>query len=210
MNIPSITEKNLWSVTANNFTVHADSFAYRVDEYQSHLYMLSMQGPQEAVKAIFAALVKQPPESVHLLEGLDGKYAKGYKTLKIPSSTIGTWSSSIKRLPISGTWHMLCYTKLCEFNNDDPNFVLLIRPGQNIAELYRKFLDHRVDIPLHPSWTDWLWKRAQRRQHPELMKLESNNIDAYLVNIEPDALASEIRSAIQSGALTVPDDQENQ
>ena len=59
-------------------------------------------GLQTALKAIWASLLKQPPEVAHLIKGADGMaLSGGYQRCSIPYNTIGTWTTKIARLPVS-------------------------------------------------------------------------------------------------------------
>ena len=56
---------DLWTISAAGFSATVDAFAR---DPESHgLWFLSMVGSQTALKAIWAALLKQPPESAHLI-----------------------------------------------------------------------------------------------------------------------------------------------
>ena len=66
------------------------------------LWFLSMVGAQTALKAIWASLLKQPPDVAHLIRGADGMpLSGGYQRCSVPYATIGTWTAKIARLPAS-------------------------------------------------------------------------------------------------------------
>ena len=62
--------RELHTISAGGFSATADAFARDPDS--EGLWFLSMVGSQSAVKAIWAALLKQPPDAAHLLAGTDG------------------------------------------------------------------------------------------------------------------------------------------
>ena len=66
-----------------------------------------------------------------------------------------------------------------------------------------RFLNRRVDLPLHQTWADWLWERALRRG--EAAALETYGLDgpAYRCAPNPKHLRADISAAVASGALTV-------
>ena len=93
--------QDLYTVSANGFSATADAFARDPDS--EGLWFLSMVGAQSALKAIWAALLKRPPETAHLLAGTDGAVLSGgFHRCEVPYETIGTWTTKIARLPVSG------------------------------------------------------------------------------------------------------------
>ena len=63
-----VNSQDLHTVSAGGFSATADAFARDPDSQE--LWFLSMVGPQTALKAIWASLLKQPPEAAHLIPGL--------------------------------------------------------------------------------------------------------------------------------------------
>ena len=87
-----------------------------------------MVGSQTAVKAIWGSLLKQPPDVAHLIRGADGMaLSGGYERCHVPPETVGTWTTKIARLPVSGGWHALVYTKLAEYAFERDGFLLLAK-----------------------------------------------------------------------------------
>ena len=120
-----------------------------------------MVGSQTALKAIWASLLKQPPDVAHIIRGADGMaLSGGYKRCVVPHETIGTWTTKIARLPVSGGWHALVYTKTAEYGFEKDSFLLLAQTEEEAPALHHRFLDKRSPLPLHGSWADWLWRRG--------------------------------------------------
>ena len=71
----AINPDDLYTISAGGFSATADAFAR--DPGSEGLWFLSMVGAQSALKAIWAALLKRPPESAHLLAGTDGLALSG-------------------------------------------------------------------------------------------------------------------------------------
>ena len=65
--IEPVNPDDLYTVSAAGFSATADAFARNPDTRE--LWFLSMVGPQTALKAIWASLLKQPPEAAHLIRG---------------------------------------------------------------------------------------------------------------------------------------------
>ncbi len=120
----TIDPKDLYTITSGGFSATADAFAR--DEATDGLWFVSMVGSQTALKAIWASLLKQPPDTAHIIRGADGMaLSGGYQRCQIPYETIGTWTTKIARLPVSGGWHALVYTKTAEYGFEKDSFLLL-------------------------------------------------------------------------------------
>ena len=118
------TGQALYTITAGGFSATADAFAR--DEETDGLWFVSMVGSQTALKAIWASLLKQPPDVAHIIKGADGMaLSGGYQRCVVPYETVGTWTTKIARLPVSGGWHALVYTKTAEFSFEKDSFLLL-------------------------------------------------------------------------------------
>ena len=165
--------RELYTVSAGGFSATADAFARDPDS--EGLWFLSMVGSQSAVKAIWAALLKQPPDAAHLLAGTDGMaLSGGFHSCAIPHETVGTWTTKIARLPVSGGWHALVYTRMAEYAFEREGFLLLAPGEEEAPALHQRFLDRRSPLPLHRSWAEWLWRRGLARR--EIVPLQSAGI----------------------------------
>ena len=117
----TIDPENLYTISAGGFSATADAFA-RDDKTES-LWFVSMVGSQTALKAIWASLLKQPPDVAHIIKGADGMaLSGGYQRCQVPYETIGTWTTKIARLRGTGGWHALVYTKTAEFSYEKDSF----------------------------------------------------------------------------------------
>lgn len=195
--------EDLWTVSAAGFSATVDAFAR---DPESHgLWFLSMVGSQTALKAIWAALLKQPPESAHLAKGADGTaLSGGYRRCAIPQATVGTWTTKIARLPGSGGFHALVYTKLAQFANESDSFLLLAGDERDAPSLHHRFLDRRSPLPLHRSWAGWLWDRGIATG--EIVPLESAGIAAYRCHPDGERLRADLSEAVASGAVRLTGD----
>ena len=140
---------DLYTVSAGGFSATADAFARDPDS--GGLWFLSMVGSQTALKAIWASLLKQPPDVAHLIRGADGMALSGsYQRCHVPRETVGTWTTKIARLPVSGGWHALVYTKLAEYAFERDGFLLLAKGEEEAPALHHRFLDKRSPLPFAP------------------------------------------------------------
>ena len=113
-NHDTLGPEDLYTISAGGFSATADAFARDADS--QGLWFLSMVGSQTALKAIWASLLKQPPDVAHIIKGAEGMaLSEGYQRCSIPYATIGTWTTKIAKLPVSGGWHALVYTKTAEY-----------------------------------------------------------------------------------------------
>ena len=195
--------EDLWTISAAGFSATVDAFAR--DPESQGLWFLSMVGSQTALKAIWAALLKQPPEPAHLAKGADGTaLSGGYRRCTIPQATVGTWTTKIARLPVNGGFHALVFTKLAQYGFESDSFLLLAGDDANAPTLHHRFLDRRSPLPLHRSWADWLWYRGIATG--EIVPLESAGIAAYRCHPDGERLRADLSEAVASGAVRLNGD----
>ena len=198
---PDAAPTQLYTISAGGFSATVDAFAR--DPKSEGLYFLSMLGSQTAVKAIWAALLKQPPEAAFLIQGADGlPHSGGYQRCLVPEDTIGAWTTKIARLPGSGGWQAMVYTKLAEFRFERDEFLLLAPDEESAPALYRRFLDRRSDLPLQPEWADWLWQTGLRRE--TIVPLESVGVAAYRCTPNHSLLREQLSESVAAGRLALP------
>ncbi len=194
---------DLYTISAGGFSATADAFARDADN--ETLWFLSMVGSQTALKAIWASLLKQPPETAHLIKGADGMaLSGGYQRCVIPYETIGTWTTKLSRLPASGGWHALVYTRMAEFAFERDSFLLLAPDEEAAPSLYHRFLDRRSPLPLHHSWADWLWRKGLR--DGTITPLQASGITAYRCQPNAEWLREDISQAVAAGRLTISEE----
>ncbi len=195
------TEPQLYTITAGGFSASCDAFAR--DPETDGLWFLSMVGSQTALKAIWAALLKQPPEAAFLIKGADGlPHLGGYQRCIVPPETIGTWTTKIARLSAAGGWHAMVYTRMAEFAFEREQFLLLAPSEREAPALHRRFLDHRSDLPLHHSWADWLWRTGLNDE--TVVPLQSAGVTAYRCRPDHERLREQLSEAVAAGRLTLP------
>ena len=189
----------LHTINAGGFSAVADAFA--LDDAEG-LWFLSMGGSENALKAIWACLLKQPPEAAFLIQGLEGAFVGEYRRCQVPYETLGTWTAQMARLPGSGGYHALVFPRLAEYTFDRQDFLLLAHSEEDAPSLHYRFLDRRVPLPLHPTWARWLWERGLRSG--EIDPVESVGILAYRCSPNEEALRTDLSDAVGNGDLAVP------
>ena len=199
----ALDPEDLFTISAGGFSATADAFARDPDS--QGLWFLSMVGSQTALKAIWASLLKQPPEVAHLIKGVDGMaLSGGYQRCSIPYNTIGTWTTKIARLPVSGGWHALVFTKTAEYAFERDDFLLLVQSEGEAPALHHRFLDKRSPLPLHRSWAGWLWERGL--ENGEIAPLQSSGVVAYRCSPNAERLREDLSGAVASGRLALPEE----
>ena len=195
------TGQVLYTISAGGYSATADAFAR--DEATEGLWFVSMVGSQTALKAIWASLLKQQGDAAHIIRGADGMALSGeYQRCVIPYETLGSWTTKIARLPMSGAWHALVYTKQAEFRFEKDSFLLLAQTAEEAPALHHRFLDKRSPLPLQGSWAYWLWERGI--EEGEIVPLQSVGISAYRCSPKTDKLREDLSAAVASGRLTLP------
>jgi hypothetical protein len=91
---------------------------------------------------------------------------------------------------------------LAAYTCDRQEFLLLARTEEEAPALHYRFLNRRVDLPLHPSWAAWLWERGLNAG--EVEALESLGVYAYRCRPAPRALQEDISQAVRRLVLAVP------
>ena len=128
----------------------------------------------------------------------------GYLRCGIPYATIGTWTTKIAKLPMSGGYHALVYTRMAEFSHERDAFLLLAHSEGDAPRLHHRFLDKRCPLPLHSSWADWLWERGLDKG--EIAPLQSVGVTAYRCNPQTESLRDDLSQAVAAGTLSLQDE----
>jgi hypothetical protein len=184
-------------------TVHIAGFSATVDAFAldgEQLWFISMLGSQQSVRALWARLVKG--ESAYLSEG----DLNGGSPCWLAREAWGTWRFHGARLPSSAAYHGMLVPDLASYTCERPDFLLLARTEDEAPMLHYRFLNRRVNLPLHPSWAEWLWERGFASGEAEVLR--AAGIFAY--RCRPDALRLEegTGKAVKRGLLTVSADEE--
>ena len=122
----------------------------------------------------------------------------------VPYETIGTWTTKIARLPVSGGWHALVFTKTAEYAFERDDFLLLAQSEDEAPALHHRFLDKRSPLPLHRSWAGWLWERGL--ENGEIAPLQSAGVIAYRCSPNAERLREDLSGAVASGRLALPEE----
>ena len=184
----------LLTIRAAGFTAAVDACA----QDDGQVWFLSLLGSQQAVRALWARLVKG--ETAYLSEDELG----GGSPCWLAAEAWGTWRFYGARLPSGAAYHGMLVPEMAAYAGDRQEFILLARSEEQALALHYRFLNRRVDLPLHPSWAAWLWERGLNAN--EVEALESLGVYAYRCRPDPPALQEDVSQAVRRGRLTVPAD----
>jgi hypothetical protein len=143
-------------------------------------HLLSLVGTREAVRAIWARLMKY--ESATLRD-------ERIMTVRMEAHLGGRLLT--ERLP-SGAYHGLLLGQACLQQR-----VLLARTEAELPERFYRQLLNDLRLPLHPAWQAWLWEHAQAY----VRELSTRRIKAYELALDPTAIQEMVRHALVRGEL---------
>lgn len=184
---------------AGGFTATVDAFAWEPGPDPGarcmRLWLLSLLGPQQALKALWARLVKG--EVATLSRAALGEVHLCALAPEGPRS----WRAHTASLPGASGHQLVLLPEAARLTASGDDFLLLPRVAEEAPPLHFRFLDRRVDLPLHVGWSDWLWQRALRTG--EAVALEAGGTLAYRCTPRSEALAADLSAAVGAGALRI-------
>ncbi len=170
--------------------IEACCFDLIVDpETNQYAYFLSLAGYQTAVKGILANFLKGESvvvtigKKIHWFERLPGSYLM--KTKKMPSQYC----------------HGIAVARRNESKNGEEQpgeFLLITKDPEKRKDQFFRCLDAKTEVPLDPSWTEWLWELFGDKEWLISLKTLAGQNQGYLVSLCSDELISEISRAIES------------
>ncbi len=199
---PAADSASLPVLQADGFGASVDAFAWEPDPdpgaRRMHLWFLSLLGPQQALKALWARLVRGEPATL-------SREALGQVHFcSLAPEGPRAWRSFTASLPAAAGYQLVLLPERARHGAAGDGFLLLPRSAEEAPRLHFRFLDRRVDLPLYAGWDAWLWARALRSG--EAVALEAEGIRAYRCAPDADALAVELSAAVKDGTIRVPDD----
>ncbi len=184
---------------AGGFHASVDAFALQEQpgggSYQHWLWCISLLGPQQTVKALWARLLKGELATLSL------ETMRRVRFCRLAPEGPKGWRFFTASLPDAGGYQGVLVSEQALFTSERPDFLLLVRRTEQAPMLHYRFLNRRVDLPLHASWRYWLWDRACRTG--EAAVLETGGLIAYRCSPNPAALATEVAAAVRRRLLHV-------
>ena len=174
--------------------IEAYCFDLTVDaETSRYAYFLSVAGYQTVVKGILANFLKG--ESLAVTIG---------KTTHWVERLPGSYVMKIKKMP-SQYCHGVAVARMIGSQNgeEQPNeFLLITKDRDKVKGLFYRCLDAKTEVPLDPSWAEWLWRLFEEKEWLAGLETLAGQNQGYLVSIHREELISEISQAIE---LRVPE-----
>jgi len=186
---------------AGGFGASVDAFAWEpaadTGPAQMRLWFVSLLGSQQAVKALWAHLIKGETAALSTDSG------RAHFCVLASEGPRG-WRFFRASLPTVSAYHGVLVPEMALYATDRTEFLLLSRAIDDVAMLHYRFLNRRVPLPLHPTWVGRLWERALRTG--EARPLESQGLEAYRCAPGEANLAADLAEAIRQGKLGLPDE----
>jgi hypothetical protein len=172
--VPTIKIKGFrCSVEEAVFSNRKDGFAH----------VLSLAGSREAVKAVWARLMKG--EAAYLDMGQQVRATR--------MNTLEGGKLLTERLP-SGAFHGLLLSNALLRGE-----LVLCEKEEELPAHFYTVLTRMLRLPLHRDWRGWLWEHALRSGMVEQMS--SQRLHAYEVNLSVCNLEAEVRQALLAGEM---------
>ncbi len=178
----------LYNIHAMGIQAHCSDLIIDPQDMET-IYFMSVCGYQVTVKGIVANLLENCGLSIevdkeeHYLERSD----MGYRV-------------QIKKLP-SGLVHAVVIPNLAIPGSNEEKqkrFLVITSEDRDILTLFFLHLNEKTEIPLHSSWTSWLWKTF-KKQDNWLIELQTlaGDFKGYLFDYHPTQLHDLISEAIR-------------
>ncbi|MBF0552423.1 MAG: hypothetical protein HQK60_18070 [Deltaproteobacteria bacterium] len=152
-------------------------------------YLISICGFQTTVKGIVANLL----EKTHISINIEGDYHYVFRADL-------NYKVQIKKLP-SGMCHAILFSKLAlpgySEEGGGNSFVVFTNHQTELLNLFYRHLDHKTDIPLHPSWAGWLWSVFEQNGWLTELTTLAGDYKGYLFDFEPSRLREMVADAIR-------------
>ena len=163
------------------------------EETGEYAYFLSVAGYQTAVKGILANFLKGLS-----LAATIGKKTHWFERLQ------GSYLMRIKKMP-SHYCHGMAVARMIgsQDGEEQPKeFLLITKDPGRVKDQFFRCLDAKTEVPLDPSWKEWLWRLFAEKEWLTNLKTLAGQNQGYLISVHPEELISEISRAIE---LEVPE-----
>ena len=188
-------------VAAGGVSAYADVYALAGhDTYgdsQLELWLLSLLGPQQSVKSLWAQALKG------VLLTFSWDQARLVRLARLAYLGKDGWQRGLLALPSAAAHQVVLVPRLARFHTEGAEFLLLAHRPEEAPGLFWRRLNRATDLPLHPAWTDWLWQRALRLQ--EATPLASRGLLTYRCQLNLPRLTADVSEALRAGELAAPD-----
>ena len=158
-------------------------------ETNQKVYFLGVAGYQSTVKGILANLLKG--ESLSIEINKETCWVERFST---------SYLMKIKKMP-SEYCHGITLIKIGADQGDRGSpyreFLLISEEPLEVKGPFYDHLDQKTAVPLHPVWTDWLWKLFGQKGWITRLETLVGKYEAYVINFHQEELSYEITEAIK-------------
>ena len=158
-------------------------------ETNQYVYLLGVAGYQSTIKGILANMLKGESLSVEINK--ETLWVERFST---------NYLMKIKKMP-SEYCHGITLIKMGTNQTDGKSpfreFFLINEDPLKVKGPFYDYLDRITELPLHPDWTDWLWKLFGEKGWITRLETLVGRYEAYLVNFHQEELSTEITEAIR-------------
>lgn len=164
---------------------------------QLEIWFLSLLGPQQSVKSLWANLLKGQPVTI--------AWEESRRTCLARLAPLGKegWQRRLLALPAASAHQLVLVPRLALWTCEEPDFLLLPRCLDEVARAHYRRLNRLTDLPLAPNWADWLWSRALRRREAE--PLACRGVTAHRCRPNLAELTADVCADVAAGVLTASD-----
>jgi len=186
----------LYRINAMGIQAYCSDLIVNPDDSET-VYFMSIAGYQATVKGIIANLLDNYGISVEV----DGN--SHYLT----RANLG-YKAQLKKLP-SGLVHAVLFPRLALPKSEEEGqdtFFILADNRDEVLTLFFRHLDEKTDIPLQPSWANWLWKTFEQQEGWLLAaQTIAGSFEGYLFKFNHENLHDLVSEAIRKRAPEVID-----
>lgn len=174
------------------------------DSWRHRIRFLSIAGPREVVKGVFASILTSNGGTPLEIEQTPATSPWAHQTVAFAIPDPTTLQTLTRRLP-SGQVHGLLFSKTAAATHIDIPFTLLLPHDYATQAPLRLLtaLDRRTDLPLHHDWADWLWTTGLAYGSIEPLQ-GFGPWTGWEIDIDPDTLTKSVQDAIRSNTLPLP------
>jgi len=179
--------------------IRCAGFAGAVDAYArdgADLWFVSMISNQQSIRALWARLLKGEPAVISDDALMGGRYCA------LAAQARADCRFYTARLAVSGATHAMLVPSAALYASEGRDFLLLAPTEAEAPALHFRFLSRRIDLPLHPSWSDWLWTRGI--DAGEIRPLDAHGIHAWRCVVDLEALQAALGRALRGHRVPMP------
>ena len=204
---PAGIGEDLFTINAAGYSATADAFARDPDT--GGLWFLSMVGPQTALKAIWASLLKQPPDAAYIIRGIEGMALSVVATsaARSPITPSAPGPPASPACPPAGDGTRSCTRAWPNSSSSGTTSCCWPRTRPTRRGCTTASWTGAAPCPCTARWRDWLWRRGL--DTGEIVPLESAGLLAYTCNPRGEELKADLSAAVAAGTLTLNSDDNN-